>query len=89
MAVAFTLNSIDVLVSGLNFSESSSFRIDSINENSREVQLNLEVSQSFNKFCNIAKLCTLNTGMSYDVPQLDMKNLLIIPNFNGNPDKLH
>lgn len=72
-------------------SESSLSQIDSIIENNREIDLDL--TDIFNKSCTIS---TINKNLimqanteNRSVPTLDIKNLSIIPNFDGNPNKLH
>lgn len=67
-------------------SESSLYPIESICENDREIDF--EISEFFDRILTISSNRD-NSSMPNTIPVLDIKNLSIIPNFDGNPNKLH
>lgn len=71
-------------------SESSLSSLESVIDNNRESDLDITISEYFNKLCNInnSKMPANNQPIR-PIPVLDVKNLSIIPSFDGNPNKLH
>lgn len=69
---------------------SESSPVESLCDNNSE-NLDLDLSNFFNKFCSISKKrsnMANNNEPPQQVPVLDIKNLSIIPNFDGNSNKL-
>lgn len=75
----------------------SSISVDSVSENNQGLELDLvnffsQLRIKSNNSRSIPRDSTsilLSNSSEMSLPVLDMKNLSIIPNFNGNPNKLH